>query len=154
MKTGHKVLIGAGFFIGLLAYLGYNKFQRLKKVFEYINIELVGIKNLKISNKSIDFNVNVKFVNRSSEDFSINSSLVKLKTLNFYYKGKFVGTAHPNLVQISIPKYNELVVENIPATIPVSAIFSNLNEILSFNADYITIDAIVMVAGYEFIIKP
>lgn len=153
MKTSTKIIIGVSASIGLLVYFGWQKIQKLKTVFEKINIELAGIRDLKITSQVIEFKANVKFINYTNEDFSVNGYFVKLKTLNFYYKGKFIGNANPNLVQVSVPKYNELVIENIPASVPLSSIFTNLTEIPTFNADNLTVKAIVSVANNDFLIE-
>lgn len=153
MKTSTKIIIGIVAVVAAIAFFGYKKYQKMQSIFEKITIELAGIKDLKITSQFIGFNASVKFTNSSNEDFSFKGYIVSLKQLNFYYKGKYIGKAIPNLEEIYIPKYNELVVENIPVIIPFGTVFSNLSEITTFNSNYLTSEAVVSVAGYEFLIN-
>lgn len=153
MKTSTKIFIGLVGILAVATYFGYKKFQKLQDFFNNIGIQLLGVKDIKFTSHFVEFKANVKLVNNTNEDFSITGYFVKLKDLNFFYKGKYIGKAMPNLVEISVPKHNELIIQDIPANIPLNAIFTNLAEITTFNANNLTVEAVVTVAGKDYLIK-
>lgn len=151
--TTKKILIGAGIGLAIVSYLAYEKINKIKEIFAQIDIVPKAVRNLKISFSSISFLTDVLLVNRSNEALSVQGYFANLKRLNFFYSGKYIGTAKPVVSEIEIPVNNELLFKNIPVELPASTILTNIVELSSFDFNKLTVEAVIEVAGKEFYIK-
>lgn len=148
-----KVLIFTGISFAVLGVMTYAKIQKLKRVFEKLEIKPVNIKNLKLSFTSITFTTDVLFVNPTNEEFSVSGYIASLKRLNFFYSGKYIATVKPVIDEISIPANNQLLFKNLPVVLPTAQILGSIMELTAFDAAKLTIEAFVDVAGSEYSIK-
>lgn len=139
--------------LSLIAYFGYKKFVKLQSIFEKVTISIQGVKNFKIQNSMINFFTSVKFTNPTSEDLSVNGFVAKLVRLNFFYNQNFIATAYPDLSQLEVPANNVLILPNIPVSVPLTSLALNITDIANFNIDLLTTEAVIEVAGNEFIIQ-
>lgn len=153
MKTSTKIIIGVVALLALIALYGYKKAMKLKEVFAKIDIKPTGFRNLKASLTDIRLDVDVVMINPTNDDFSVSAHIANLKRLNFFYKGKFLATAKPEMTQISIPANNQLKITNIPVILSTQAVFENAMEFLSFNINKLSVEAVIEVAGSEIYIK-
>lgn len=153
MKTSTKIIIGVVSLLALIAFYGYKKAMKLKDVFSKIDIKPTGFRNLKASLTDIRLDVDVVMINPTNEDFSVSGYIANLKRLNFFYKGKFLATAKPEMAQISIPANNQLKITNIPVVLSTQAVLENTMEFLSFNINNLSVEAVIEVAGSEIYIK-
>lgn len=152
-STTKKILFGAGVGLVILGYMAYAKIEKIKAIFDKIDIKPVAIRNLKISFSSISLVTDILLKNTSNEDLNIKGYLVSLKRLNFFYSGKYIGTAKPTLSEIEIPANNELLFKNIPVELPPSTILTNIVELSSFDTNKLTVEAVIDVANKEYYIK-
>lgn len=153
MKARTKIFIGIGLFLLLVSYLGYKKAKKLQAIFEKISITVKSFRNLKISLSDIRLNVDVEMFNPTGEDFDVSGYLVTLSRLNFFYKGKYLATARPELDTVLIPANNKLKIENIPVVLPTASVVAYAMEFLSFDINKLSVEAVINVAGTEVFIK-
>jgi hypothetical protein len=153
MKTSTKIAVGIGIAIAISVGIAYNKIQKLKKTFEKITIEPINLRNVKITQGNINFNVDVLFFNPTSENFSIKGYVVNLKSVKFFYKGQYIATANAVFSEISIPANNQLVVKNIPVSAPVLSVLQNVVSLIDFKVQDLKVVAVIEIAGKEFIIE-
>ena len=153
MKARTKIFIGIGLFLLLVSYLGYKKAKKLQAIFEKISITVKSFRNLKISLSDIRLNVDVEMFNPTGEDFDVSGYLVTLSRLSFFYKGKYLATARPELDTVLIPANNKLKIENIPVVLPTASVVAYAMEFLSFDINKLSVEAVINVAGTEVFIK-
>lgn len=153
MKTSTKVIIGITVIIGLIAFLGYRKYQKLREMFDKIEIKLVNISSINFTSNAITLNAFIKLINPTNETFDANGFVVKISRINFFYDNKYIATAHPELTNVEVPANNELVISNIPVIIPYKALLNIVPDITNFNQNNISVETIISVGGNEFSIK-
>lgn len=153
MKTGTKIIIGVGAFLLLVTYLGYAKAKKLQAIFDKILINVTGFRNLNASLTDIRFNVDIELTNPTGEDFSVNGYFVTLTRLNFFYKGKYLATAKPQIETVLVPANNKLKISNIPVVLPTASVVAYAMEFLTFDINNLSVEAVIEVAGSEILIK-
>lgn len=153
IKTSTKIIIGVLFFVVLVSIYGYNKAMKLKSIFEKITISPTGFRNLSVALDKITFNVDVEMFNPSEDNFDVSGYVVKLERLNFFYNGKYLATAKPQLSEISIPANNRIRINNIPVVLPTASVVAYAYEFVNFNFNKLTVEAVIGVAGREITIK-
>lgn len=148
-----KIVIGSALVIGALAFMSFRKIQKLKRIFEQLQIKPVGIKNFKATLTDIRFDTDILFVNPTNEVFDISGYVASLVRLNFFYSNNYIGTAKPTVTEITIPAQNQLLFKNIPVVLPTSAILQNLMTLTAFDINKLEVEAVISVAGKEYFIR-
>ena len=154
MKPALKnTLIISGLLIGAVALFAFEKVQKLKQVFEKLLIEPTNIRNLKISLNNISFVTDILLTNPTEESFDVSGYIATLTRLNFFYNGKYLGTAKPTLTEIDVPAKNQLIVKDIPVIISTGAVLQNFNDLTNFDMNNLSVEAVVLIAGKEYYIN-
>ncbi|CAM4178681.1 MULTISPECIES: hypothetical protein [Flavobacterium] len=148
-----KAILISGVSFAIVGVLAYNKVQKLKRVFEKLEIKPVSVRNLKVSFTAITFTTDILFVNPTSEEFSVSGYVASLKRLNFFYSGKYIATIRPVINEIEIPANNKLLFKNLPVELPSGEILGSIMELTSFDINKLSIEAFIDVAGSEYSIK-
>lgn len=152
MKTSH-LIIGGVAVIGAVSYLGYKKVESLADTFDKMTIKPVGARNFKPSWGSLKFNLDVALHNPTAQDFAVNGMVATLKRLVMNYKGQFLGYADLNIDEISIPKFNTLVIRDLPITVGTGILIQNLLSVTSLDFNDLQITAVIEALGSEFTIS-
>lgn len=153
LKTSTKIIIGVIVFIALISFYGYRKAVKLKALFEKITISATGFRNLKVSLNDIRLNVDVEMFNPTGDNFEVSGYIATLSRLNFFYNGKYLATAKPQLSEISIPANNQLKISNIPVVLPTASVLAYATDFLTFDFNKLSVEAVIEVAGTEIFIK-
>lgn len=125
-----KVLLVGGLFAAGLSVLAYNKAKNLSGIFDQMTIRPHGIpKNIKINLTQITFDIDIVLNNPTGQDFAVSGYVATLSQVMVYFKGKFLGVANVLIDDISVPRYDSLVLKNIPVTVATSTILSNIMTI-------------------------
>lgn len=151
--TVKKIVIGSAILIGALAFIGWRKVEKLKRIFEQLQIKPTSVRSLKISLTDIRFDVDILFSNPTNEVFDISGYVASLVRLNFFYSNNYIGTAKPVVTEITIPAQNQLLFKNIPVVLPTSAILNNLMALTAFDVNKLEVEAVIQIAGKEYFIR-
>lgn len=148
-----KTIIIGSLIIGAVFAFSAQKYNDLKRVFEQLTMKPKNIRDLKVSLSNISFVTDLLFTNPTNEAFDVSGYIATLTRLNFFYNGKYVATAKPTITDVNIPAKNQLEINNIPVVIPAQSVLDNLQEIMSFDVNNLSVEAVIEVAGKEFYIK-
>ncbi|KFF17373.1 hypothetical protein [Flavobacterium hydatis] len=152
-----KIVIGAG----ILAIAGYFYLeQRVKKIieqFEFVRIYPVAFKKLDAkwndAKPFVTFNLDLKLVNPTAQNFSAQLTAVTLKRILFYdKKNMLLGTANVNVKAINIAANSSMIIPNVPVQLDLQTAITNVLGALnvsSFNSSDIRIEVIVSILGTE-----
>lgn len=152
MKLWQKIALGIGVATVAGSVYAYNKVQKLIKVFEQITISPKNISNLKISLKQISFTTDLLFSNPTNENFDVSGYVATLVRLNFFYNGNYMATAKPIVNEITIPAQNQLLFKNIPIVLSTENLVYQLNDLINFDTNKLTVEAVVKVGNTEYYI--
>ncbi|KIA99231.1 hypothetical protein OA93_06275 [Flavobacterium sp. KMS] len=153
----NKIVIGAG----ILAVAGYFYLeQRVKKIieqFQFVKIYPVAFKKLDAkwndAKPFVTFNLDLKLVNPTAQNFSAQITAVTLKRILFYdKKNMLLGTANVNVKGINIPANSSIVIPNVPVQMDLQTTITNVLGALNvsnFNSSDIRIEVIVSILGTE-----
>lgn len=154
MKPAVKnTIIFGGLLLGAIALFALEKVEKLKRVFEKLLIEPKNIREVKLSLQTISFVTDILLTNPSEESFDVSGYVATLSRLNFFYKGKYLGTAKPTLTEINVPANNKLELKNIPVVLSTSSLLQNVSEIYAFSVDNLTVEAVITIAGKDYYIN-
>lgn len=133
-----KIIIYAG-----LAYLGWRllgKKQQIDQLKDKLKIHPKNIRNVKVVAGGIKMLIDINLINESDLDFSMNSlGAIKLKRINFFTgNGTPIGTAFPNISNITIAPNSNVLLPNVEAVVGTENITTVLNQILSGYDDIYT----------------
>lgn len=158
-KTKNLLIVG-GLLLSAAAVFSVKKLRNLKYAFDNMTIGQYGW----VDPNSIEivrpfapdgvfkFKTDIKLVNMSDEDFSLNAGvLVTLKKLAFIYNGLTVGYANVNISDIEVPAYGQKIVEDIPVVLPTANLLNNIANIPDM-IDKFKIIGYVDVLGTEYLI--
>ena len=150
-----KVLIASGIALAGMAFLGYQKVQNLKSVFDRMTIRPSGLSNIKVIGLStLRFDLSIKITNPTNEAFSVSGiSLATFKRIMVYRKGEYLGMATINLGEIEIPAGQTIEIKNVPFEAATINVLKNLLTIESLSIDQLTMVAVVEVLGTEYTIE-
>lgn len=153
-----KIVVGAG----IVAVVGYfllkDKAGKLIEQFKNITILPVAFKNLNgkwnDGKPYISFNLDLKFMNPTPQNFNANGIVVTLKRILFYDKNNvFLGGTNVNITSLNIPANSSVILPNIPIVLDVQTTIINAMTIINsgnFNINDIKTEAIVSVLGLEY----
>ncbi|MCV9929046.1 hypothetical protein OIU83_15380 [Flavobacterium sp. LS1R49] len=152
-----KIVIGAG----ILAVVGYFYLeQRVKKIieqFQFVRIYPVAFKKLDMKwndgKPFITFNLDLKLVNPTAQNFSAQITAVTLKRILFYdKKNMLLGTANVNVKAINIAANSSTIIPNVPVQMDLQTTILGVLGVLNtsnFNSNDIRIEVIVSILGTE-----
>ncbi|MDL2141173.1 hypothetical protein QQY79_01465 [Flavobacterium tructae] len=152
-----KIVIGAG----ILAVAGYFYLeQRVKKIieqFEFVKIYPVAFKKLDAKwndgKPFVTFNLDLKLVNPTAQNFSAQLTAVTLKRILFYdKKNMLLGSANVNVKAINIGANSSTIIPNVPVQMDLQTAITNVLGALNvsnFNSSDIRIEVIVSILGTE-----
>lgn len=153
----NKIVIGAG----ILAVAGYFYLeQRVKKIieqFQFVRIYPVAFKKLDAKwndgKPFVTFNLDLKLVNPTAQNFSAKITAVTLKRILFYdKKNMLLGTANVNVKAINITANSSTIIPNVPVQMDLQTAITNVLGALNvsnFNSNDIRIEVIVSILGTE-----
>lgn len=148
------VFIGVGLFLAGLAYVGWQKIQALKAVFDKMTIRPSGISGISLNLEYFTFKLSFEIHNPTAEAFSVTgASIAKIKRILVYRSGKFLGQATLNLEELDIPAISSIEIKNVPFQVSVQNIVENLSTIQDLKLSDLTIVCIVEVLGKEYVIE-
>jgi hypothetical protein len=148
-----KILLGSAVAISVLSFLAYRKIKQLQEIFSLIEITPVDFRNLKISTKTIEFDLDIKFTNPTGENFNVKGYVATLQRLNFFYSGIYIGTANKVFNELSVPANNQLIVKNIPVVLPTTTILQNATNLIDFDFNKLQVQAVVSIGSTEYYIN-
>lgn len=152
-----KIVIGAG----ILALAGYFYLeQRVKKIieqFEFVKIYPVAFKKLDAKwndgKPFVTFNLDLKLVNPTAQNFSAQITAVTLKRILFYdKKNMLLGSTNVNVKAINIAANSSTIIPNVPVQLDLQTAITNVLGALNvsnFNSSDIRIEVIVSILGTE-----
>jgi len=143
-------LAATGFFV-----FGKDKYSEYKNVLDSLQMEIKEIKNLKLGSQ-VTFNVDVMVTNPTPTAINIPGNQLIIKDLHFYtLSGKKLGLANLNLADISFPANNYRLITNIPVSLSLNQIGSNISELLEIvgDKDKLKIAADIEAFGKQFTIN-
>lgn len=117
-----------------------------------MTIAPAGVRNIKVSLTSITFNLDVALKNPTGQDFAVSGYVATLKRIIINYKGQFLGVADVNIDEIGVPKFNTLVIRDLPVVVATSALLQNIMTITSLDYKDLQITAVVEALGTEYTI--
>lgn len=153
-----KIVIG----LGVMALGGYfllkDKATKLSEQFKNISILPVEFKNLDAKwndgKPYVSFNLDLKFINPTDENFNANGVVITLKRLLFYDKNsKLLGGSNINVNALNIPAKSSIILPNVPIVLDLQTTLINIINIIkagNFSANTIKIEAIISVLGLEY----
>ncbi|MFL0091438.1 hypothetical protein V3A08_07495 [Tenacibaculum maritimum] len=105
MKTKSLLFLGAGVAVVSLAILGMNKKEQIEYIVSNLQFKLASIKNFKFSFKQFSMDLEIRAVNPTSENLSINTGFIKAKVLRAYEKktGKLLAFSNIDTSKIDLP---------------------------------------------------
>lgn len=156
--TTKKVLI-----VGGLVLVGYliitaEKLMKMKAIFEKMTLTPFSIpKNIKLIKPNsfgipttISFDIDVKMENPTGDDFAVSGQIATLKKIDISYDGKFIGTANVNIIEISVPNNNSLILHDINVEVAISNALSNISSLMNMDINKITITGVIDVLGVNY----
>ena len=158
MTTTKKVLI-----VGGLVLVGYliitaEKLMKMKAIFEQMTLKPFSLpRNIKFINRNnfgipttISFDIDVKMENPTGDDFAVSGQIATLKKINMFYDGNFLGIANTNIIEVSVPNHNELILHNINVEVAISNALNNVAELMNMDMNKITITGVIDVLGVNY----
>ena len=140
-----------------IAYFGKDKLSQYQQVIDKLSFKLRNARNISFSGGNVQLKVDVEMINPTPTAINVPGKLITIRNINFYsLQGNMLGTAMPNLSDISLPANGKRLVTNIPVSLPLSAIGNNISEILSILSDTsrLKITADIEAFGKQFTINP
>jgi hypothetical protein len=124
--------IGALAITGLF-FFGKRKAISVSQTLKSITIKVNGIKNIKLSGTSINFDTDLNLMNPTAQNLTIETAgAITLSKLIFKdLNGNPIGESYPNITDINIPAGETLRLSKIPTSIPIGIIGSAINAIMS-----------------------
>ena len=156
MTTLKKILLVSVGLITVGGIYAWQKIQKLKAIFDKIEMAPVDISNLHLDGKLeyVSFNCDVKMTNPTNDDFFVTGSvLADLKQILFYYKGKYIATSDVNMNELSIPAKSFVIIKKIYVQVNFDTAIDLLPEAMNFSMNNITCTAKVQALGSEFLIE-
>ncbi|MGB7841142.1 MAG: hypothetical protein WBL21_00015 [Salinimicrobium sp.] len=139
-----------------VAYFGNGKFSKYQQVIKQLTFKLKNARNISFSGGNVQLKVDVEMINPTPTAIDVPGKLITIQNIHFFsLQGNNLGTATPNLSEISLPANGTRLVTNIPVTIPLSAIGNNITEIISILSDTsrLKITADIQAFGKQFTIN-
>ena len=154
MTTGKKVIIGVVLVFVLLGYYGYSKAQKLIAIFQQMTMEPKSVGNFNVSLSAINFTIDVILTNPTIDSFDVNSfGIASVKSIDIYYKNIFIATSIVNITSISVPAKDQLIIHDIPVTVPPKLFVTNpalVYELATnFDINQVITHAIIEIAGVQ-----
>lgn len=158
MTTAKKVVLIGGLIIVGYLIISAEKLMKMKAIFDKMTLKPFSLpSNIKFLNPNsygiptaISFNIDVKMENPTGDDFAVSGQIATLKTIDISYDGKYIGTASVNLIEISVPNHNSIILHNINVVIPISNAINNISSLLNMDINKITVTGIVDVLGVNY----
>ncbi len=130
-----NILIASSVAVALVAFgifrWAKNKQEQTITVFSNLRITPKGIRNVRIANSFLRFNIDLELFNPSNENLYISGyGVVNISRLILYYKQTKLGESNVYLSDIQIQNNRALLLKNIPIEISILNLLSMLPEIL------------------------
>ena len=151
------ILLVSAAAIGSGIVFGKNKVNRYKEVLEKMEVNPKGVRNFKLQGSSLAFDIDVELVNPTGIPVDIPGNLITVKNLHFFTAtGKKLGTATPNVAQISLPANGSRLITNIPAVFDLRAIGASFTEAvqIALNPDAMLVATDIQAFGTSFTVNP
>jgi len=148
-------ILAAGF------YLLKQKADNLTAQFALVKILPVGFKNLNAKwnagKPNVSFDLDLKFINPTPQNFTADGVVITLKRLLFYDKnGIFLGQSEINMSSLSIPAKSNTVIKNVPIILDLQTTVINAITIIQtggFSPENIKTEAVISILGLEYKLK-
>lgn len=142
--------IGGGAAV-ISSIVGFQKFNKIKAIFDQMDIDPHWISKPNISLANIKFNLDVKLTNNSVDNlFVTGASVAQLKQIDIYYKNVFLATVNVQLTEISIPAKSFLIIKNIPVRVSTGTALSNISAFRKPNIADFRIIGIIEALGATY----
>lgn len=159
MSVKKIIIIG-----GILAagyYLLKKKAENLTTQFSLVKIIPVGFKNLSAKwnngKPNVSFDLDLKFINPTPQNFSADGVVVTLKRLLFFDKnGIFLGQSEINMSSLNVPAKSSTVLKNVPVILDLQTTVINAISIIKtggFSPENIKTEAVISILGLEYKLK-
>jgi len=151
-----------GYFLFQAAKDKYDEFAvGFEDAMDSIRYDIKNIRNIDVvggifnSDGEIRFDMDLKIINPTEYDFSINSGeLIELKKITIFNKGgQELATIDPGMTEINLEPNDHVLLKELPVSIPLSKIGMVVDTFLnnlSLDKNQFAIRLNVVVAGQEF----
>lgn len=150
LKNGLYIAGGA---LVVSSIVGFKKYEKVKAIFDVMDIEPESISkfDINIASKTIRFNLDVLLKNNSKEDlFVTGSAFAILKEIDLFYKDFYIATAKVSINEISIPGENQLIIKNIPVVVHAVNILQNITSLIDFKVENLGVIGIIEAFGKTY----
>jgi len=149
-----KIALIAGLAVVGLALFTYNKVNALKQVFERMTVWPTGISNIKLNLTTLSFKLDISVRNPTDTAFSVTgASIATLKRIVVSRNGKFLGQADVDISDIEIPAYGTSHFKDLPFTVSLENILTNILDDTTLNINELSITAVIEVLGQSYTIS-
>ena len=148
-------ILAAGF------YLLKQKADNLTAQFSLVKILPVGFKKLNAKWNAgkpiVSFDLDLKFINPTPQNFTADGVVITLKRLLFYDKnGIFLGQSEINMSSLAVPAKSSTVIKNVPIILDLQTTVINAITIIQnggFSPENIKTEAVISILGLEYKLK-
>ncbi len=144
-----------GTLIGGLAYVIFQKkINNWKSTITKLQAIPTGLRNLKIENSILKFNLDITLYNPTNDDFKPDGIIAVLKKIIIRDKfGYEIATISVEKSYIVIPAKSNYTLKDLPVSIPIISNLSNLQNLSKIKSiNDIQIQTIMTVLGKQFLI--
>jgi len=142
--------IGGGALV-ISSIMGFQKFNKVKAIFDAMEIVPDAISKINVSLQLLRFNLNVKLINNSADDLFVSgASVAQLKKIDIYFKNVYLATANVSLTEVAIPGRNSLVIKNIPVEVSTGTALANASSFFNPKLSDFQIVGIVEAMGSTY----
>lgn len=146
-----KTLLIAGGALIVSSILGFKKFEKVKAIFDQMDIVPDWVSKLNLSWDRVKFSLDIKLINNSNDDlFVTGSGVAELKQVIIFFKNNYLATVNVSLSEISIPSKNVLIVKNIPVEVSTGTALSNASSFLNVKVSDFTVIGVVEAFGTTY----
>lgn len=126
------IVIGSLGVLFLYRY-GKKKLQDINLVLKDLSIDVIGINNPKLNNRSISFNVTIALTNNSALPLTVSTGqIIKLRKLIFKdHNNVILGESTTDISNISIAASETIIIPDIPTILPIKNIGLAINTVLN-----------------------
>jgi len=158
MTTTKKILIAGGLVLVGYLIITAEKLMKMKAIFEQMTLAPFSLpRNIKFINPNsfgipttITFDIDVKMENPTGSDFAVSGQIATLKKINLFYDGNFLGIANTNIIEVSVPNHNSMILHNINVEVAISNALNNSAALMNMDINKITITGVIDVLGVNY----